>query len=202
MPTRFTTGTIERLRSLRGHGTDAQYEGLARLASLVTEPHCIVEIGTFRGKSAAYMASAASEGVVVYTIDPHDLPGYRAGTGIKHSRRNYSDPKIRLEAQTVINDLGLHDRCVMIRDFGEEVGRRWDGPQVGLLYIDGDHREGAVRRDFSAWEKHLAPNATVVFDDHTSNFPGVFILIDRLEAKGTIERIQQVDGMLVTRFLK
>lgn len=179
---------------MRGHGTEREYATLARLASQVKSPSCVVEIGTFRGKSACYLASETT--ATVYTIDPHDLPGRRKPTGLRSSGRSYTKSSIRKEAQRNTSALpNVH----MVQGFSIDVGESWTGPKVALLYIDGDHREQAVRKDFSAWQRHLTREATVVFDDHTEDFPGVLRVAARLQEKGLIEPLEQIDGLLVTR---
>ena len=193
MPSLSTFGIIDVL-SLRGHNTDAQYFALAEYGAGVQPPACIVEIGTFRGKSACALASETV--AEVFTIDPHDLPGVRRPTGLTNSGRAYNDGAIRREAAA---NTSAFPNVTMIRGFSEPVGRSWDGPPVGLLYIDGDHREGAVRRDYSAWEPHLTPDALVIWDDHHDNFPGVLITAARHINAGRLAVIEQVDGMLVTR---
>ena len=193
MPTRSTCG-ITGVLSLRGHNTDEQYLALAEYAAAVSPPECIVEIGTFRGKSACALASETD--AHVYTIDPHDLPGVRRPTGLTNSGRSYADRAIRREARA---NTAAFPNITMIRAFSEPVGLTWSGPKVGLLYIDGDHREGAVRRDYSAWEPHLTPNALVIWDDHHDNFPGVMTTVRRHLDAGRLVAIEQVDGMLITR---
>ncbi len=184
-----------RLDDMRGHGTPEQYRALTHYAATVPAGQMIVEVGTFRGKSACYLARETENTVV--TIDPHDLPGVRRPTGVRHSRRRYNDPRIRREAK---RNTEQFPNIIMVRGFSEDVGREWPyGPCVGLLYLDGDHREGAVRRDFSAWEPNLAPEALVIWDDHTDNFPGVQQIVERHEEQGRIVKVEQIDGMLVTR---
>jgi len=39
---------------------------------------------------------------------------------------------------------------------------------VGLLWIDGDHRYKAVKRDLACWLPHLRPDATIIFHDATN----------------------------------
>lgn len=192
----------EDLHALRGHGTPAQYERLRELASEVRLPSCIVEIGTFRGKATCFLASGSRDEVSIYTIDPHDLPGVRRPTGVIRSKRSYSDPRIAREARANIATHAEPGQVQMIQGFSHEVGVQWDGPPVGLLYVDGDHREGAVRRDFSAWHPHLSAGAIVVFDDHYENFPGVMLLVSRLLEKGIIREMEQLDGMLITERIK
>lgn len=41
----------------------------------------------------------------------------------------------------------------------------YDGPAIGLLFIDGWHSTEAVEEDVHSWLPYLAPQRTIVFDD-------------------------------------
>jgi hypothetical protein len=70
---------------------------------------------------------------------------------------------------------------IPLQGFSVDVAAEWAGPPVGLLYIDADHAEHNVRSDFWAWEPHLVPGASVVFDDvDTPRNPGVRVVVDEL----------------------
>lgn len=53
----------------------------------------------------------------------------------------------------------------------EFLADKWPTP-VSVLFIDGDHRYEAVRRDFECWRGKLGANAAVVFDDATDPSTG------------------------------
>lgn len=152
------------------------YTLLYEMAQDVPAKDAIVEIGTYRGKSACYLAAGARDGLGahVWTIDPHDLPGRRYPTTANPSKKlDYTDPGIRQDAEKQINKSGLDGRITMIRDFSTTTAGWWPGPQVSLLFVDGDHRQGAVRQDFRSWQPHLSSSALIVFDDFCMSHPGV-----------------------------
>lgn len=180
------------------------YQVLYDLAYLVPGDQAVVELGTYYGASALALAQGARDGAGarVYTIDPHDLPGYRTTTGAGPRPRrplDYTDPAIRIRAAEAIQAAGLDGGVTMIRGFSDLVGHGWGGGPVGLLYVDGDHREGSVRRDFAAWEPHLAPGALVCFDDHRDAFPGVMTVVSHLVDKQLLEEPVMVGSLAVTR---
>src|SRR5690606_16235375 len=143
----------EHLYRLRTLSPIVSLETLYRLAALVPSDEAIVELGTFRGASAVWMAAGARAGLGahVWTIDPHDLPGHRTTTGRSPGTIRYEDPAIRQDAERQIAESGFGDGVTMIRGFSVEEAGRWTGPKVGLLFIDGDHREHAARKDFRSW---------------------------------------------------
>lgn len=172
---------------------------LYELASMVPEDEAIVELGTYRGASACWLGAGARDGLGahVWTVDPHDLPGYRTTTGRGSGGLDFTDPAIRKDAIRQIRECGLWDRVTMIQGFSHEVGASWSGPKVGLLFIDGDHRQHAVRKDFASWERHLSGDAVIAFDDYSESHPGVPAVVDALVAKGIISEPVVFDRLAV-----
>lgn len=156
---------------LQGLVTPEICSALAALGSSVPADQAIVEIGSFKGQSTYALAERSR--AHVWAVDPWDLPGNETG------RFGFAAPSTReaFERQTA----PLRERITAIQGFSLDVAKDWSGPPIGLLYIDGDHRAKSVRRDFRAWQPHLAPRATVVFDDlDTPRNPGVRVVVEEL----------------------
>src|SRR5690554_7600706 len=98
--------------------------------------------------------------------------------------------------------MGLTEHVTMIQGFSAEVGQQWHGPKVGLLFIDGDHRQDAVRKDFAAWEKHLSEDAVIAFDDHDESHPGVPAAVQGLVNKDVISEPVLFDRLAVCGFIR
>jgi hypothetical protein len=62
---------LSAVEGVEGWLTDAQARRLWELAGGLRAPAHIVEIGSFRGRSAIVMALAAAPGVELIAIDPH-----------------------------------------------------------------------------------------------------------------------------------
>ncbi len=78
-------------------------------------------------------------------------------------------------------------QCVRLVNLSSEmVAPNWTLPVV-LLFIDGDHSEDGVRRDWANWSPRLTAEAVVAFDD--SDWPGPAKLIKELCSIGW----QQID---------
>lgn len=139
-------------------------ETLAAYAEQVPADQAIVEIGSYKGKSTCYLASRAT--AHVYAIDAWDLPGNINGRfGFNHAFPEFRE-------QVVL--MGYSTKVTPIVGWGADIGHGWKGSEVGLLFVDGDHSEKAVREDVEAWLPHLAPSAVVILDDlDTPKNPGV-----------------------------
>lgn len=193
----------DKLRELRTLTPLETLEPLYELAAMVPADEAIIELGTYRGASACWLAAGAQAGLGahVWTIDPHDLPGYRTTTGRGNGGLDFTDPAIRRDAERQIREAGLAEHVTMIQDFSTEAGQSWSGPKVGLLFIDGDHRQDAVRKDFAAWEKHLSPDAVIAFDDYSESHPGVPAAVQALVDKEIISEPAAFDRLAVCGFI-
>ena len=150
-----------RPEDLTGLISAEQGDVLASLAAEVPEDQAIVEIGSFKGKSTAFLAYGArlGRGAHVWAVDPWDLPGNPYG---KHG---FSAPEVREAFEAQLRACRLWSRVTALRAFSTEAAADWTGQPIGLLYIDGDHEEAAVRADVAAWTPHLAAEHVIVFDD-------------------------------------
>lgn len=157
-----------RLAALSGLIPAEVGERLAGLASEVPSRRAIVEIGSYRGKSACYLAAGAQAGAGahVWAVDPWDTPGNVDGFGNEVRRLKFADPATRAIFDQQVASMGLAPHVTALQGFSVDVAGAWDGPTVGLLFIDGNHSVKAVRADFQAWRRHLVPGAVVAFDDY------------------------------------
>lgn len=141
---------------------------LAHLAHDVPADQAIVEVGSYFGRSTCFLAAGAlvGQGAQVWAIDPWDMPG---NTDAK--RHAFTDPRTRIRFHQHLEACGVADQVTPVQAFSREVAADWDGPPIGLLFIDAIHSYDEVRADYRAWRPHLAPGAKVAFDDaNTSRF--------------------------------
>jgi len=148
-------------------------EELSRLAYHVQEHRAIVNLGTFKGKSACYLAAGAARGLGahVYAVDAWDLPGNVSGR--YHYTAAYKEC-VKQVASTGLKNISL------VQAQSADIG--WARHlEVGLLFIDASHLYEDVKADYLAWRDLLSPGAYVVFDDYkTAKNPGVTKLIREL----------------------
>jgi hypothetical protein len=133
------------------------------------------------------IALAKGACVPVYAIEPHEhFQGVLGGTFGPADRRAFFENLLRA---------GVVERVRLVNLSSEVVTPGWQLP-VGLLWIDGDHRYAAVRRDFYCWEPHLLGN--VAFHDAIQPKLGPTQLIDELLA-GDFELVEHIQGTKVLR---
>lgn len=153
---------------------------------------CIVEIGAYRGLSSVFLClgSRAGGGAPVYSVDPH-----RPFVGVLGGVFGQKDRDAFYQAMVVS---GCGETVSLINLSSEQFVSSWTEP-VSLLWLDGDHRYAAVRRDFECWRPHLTANAVVVFHDATDESLGPFKLIEELLDTEHFERVASVGSAVAIR---
>ena len=176
---------LDKIMSVEG-GITAQEAQLLYTAAQTVKDGCIVEVGSWLGRSTAALALGTRAGYFapVYAVDPHDnFRGILGGNFGPADRTIFMQNMLRLEITDVVRMVSLSS---------EYITASWPDA-VGLLWIDGDHRYKAVKRDLACWRPHLRPDATVVFHDATDPRIGPLHVIDELLATAQWERGNAVD---------
>ena len=156
-----------------------ELETLVKLASKVPKDQVIVEIGTYRGRSAVALALGSRMGntVRVYTVDPH-LPF----TGVKGGKFSPLDMAV---AYRNITHVGVGDLVACICLPSSYV--MWEDKNIGLLFIDDDHTYNALMLNLVTWIPHIVDGGILAF--HDSDVPGVARFLKELPSYINVERV-------------
>jgi predicted O-methyltransferase YrrM len=186
--------SVKGIERIRGLITQAQGEALAELASTIDPPYVIVELGSYMGKSTAYLASKAR--VPVHAVDLWTI-----GTQREDWRGRCSRGSTQRAFIANLVRLGLWRKVRMHRADSVAEGQAWDGPRIGLLYHDADHSEAGVTADLEAWAPHLAPGAIVAIDDYWPMYPGTIAAADAFVLSRQVRRRELIDGRMLVLYL-
>ena len=148
---------LQRLADLDGKLSLNEGIRLAQLARTVPVDRAIVEIGSFKGKSACYLGTGSryGEGAPVYAVDLWEL----------HSSPEYSSHDVFAAWREQVSQMDLQDVITPIRCDSAVLGKLFS-QRVGLLFIDGDHSYESVASDFHAWSPQLVSGGVLVFHDY------------------------------------
>jgi predicted O-methyltransferase YrrM len=147
---------------------------------------CIVELGSFRGRSTVALCAGSTAGsrIPVYAIEPHEhFVGYKGGVFGPSDRRAFFKTMLTTRFASLVR---------LINTTSQVVAPGWDKP-VSLLFVDGDHRYESVLADFAAWRPHLVHGAIVIFNDATG--AGTGIVMRDMEREGVLTPVQTVDRL-------
>lgn len=164
----------DRVNGLDGWMSREQGQRLFDAASRCPVSGCIVEIGSFRGKSTVVLATAAPSGAEVVAIDPHagndrgpqEIEGFEAEAEDDH--------EIFLAN---LANAGVADRVRHVRAFSDAAHGEVAGA-IDVLYVDGAHRFGPARADIRDWGARVCGGGTLLIHDSFSSV-GVTLAIYR-----------------------
>jgi predicted O-methyltransferase YrrM len=149
-------------RDVEGWLTEAQARRLFAAAAAVAPGGRVVEIGSFRGRSAIVLASAGAD---VVCVDPH------AGSdrGPREIAADAGRGDADLEAfRANLARAGVAARVRHVRAFSNAALGEVPGP-VDVLFVDGAHRIVPARADIRRWGDRVRPGGRMLVHDAWSS---------------------------------
>jgi predicted O-methyltransferase YrrM len=152
-------------RDVDGWMTDAQLRRLWQAARAAPAGATVVEIGSFRGRSAIVLALGVGAGARVWAIDPHAGsdrgPGEIAGSVDTGERDNAA-----FHANLAV--AGVAERVEHVRLFSDAAHASVAGA-IDLLHVDGAHRYAPARDDVAGWGARVRPGGRMLVHDSFSS---------------------------------
>jgi predicted O-methyltransferase YrrM len=136
------------LRAPLAQHTLMEHEALMRHAC---NAQTAVEIGVAEGASAVALRAAMPPSGTLHLIDPFHLSRIPALNFLKRAARR------------TVNSAGTA-RINWIEAFSGDAVGGWNAP-IDFLFIDGDHREEAVERDWLEWSPFVKQEGVIAFHD-------------------------------------
>jgi predicted O-methyltransferase YrrM len=167
---------LHAVSAVEGWMSDAQARRLWDRASVLRPPARVVEIGSYRGRSAIVLGRAAPVGVEVVAIDPHagNDRGPQQITGpAEEGQRDHETFLANLAAA------GVSDRVRHVRLPSSEATSEVAG-EIDLLYIDGAHRYGPALDDVRRWGDRVRDGGTLLIHDSFSSIGVTLALLTAL----------------------
>jgi predicted O-methyltransferase YrrM len=184
--------TLDDVRDVEGWLTDAQAEMLWTRAGEVGEGSRIVEIGSFRGRSAIVLARASEGRAELTAIDPH-------GGNDRGPQEIEADRAAGEEDNRVFNEnlrrAGVAERVRHVRLPSQDALDEVPG-ELDVLYVDGAHRYAPARDDIDRWGARVRPGGHMLVHDAFSSV-GVTLAQLRLLVAGRRFRYLGRAGSLV-----
>lgn len=178
-----------------GWMTDDQARTLWDRAAALGPGSTIVEIGSFRGRSAIVLAKAADPAVEVVAIDPH------AGNDAGPQEIDRPPEAGQADHDVFVANLeqaGVRDRIRYVREFSQDALDEVEGP-VELLYIDGAHRYAPARDDIRRWGARVAEGGTLLIHDSFSSIGVTLAILTSLVPSGAFRYEGRAQSMAIYR---
>lgn len=164
------------------------------------KPRIVIEVGTFLGGSAMWMAQHAKNNnwdTVVLCVDTW-LGGVdhwlRANEKL---RPHFGRPTLYEHFLNNVIEAGLTEYIVPFTLDSLNAARflKDKGITCQMVYIDGSHEEGDVLRDYELYWELLDSSGAFLVDDLTGHFPGVLHDWDQmLIRKDMCEKVDCIEG--------
>jgi len=200
-----TEALLSLARAARGFMPDDEGLALHRLALERLPRGPVVEIGSYCGKSALYIGTAAREvGGVVFTVDHHhgseeNQPGW------EHHDASLVDLRTgRMDTlplfRRVVEEAGLEDVVVAVVGDSATVAAHWRTP-LSLLFIDGGHGDDPAHADYDGWARWVMAGGLLaihdVFPDPADGGRTPYEVYLRAIASGAFEEREAVGSLRV-----
>lgn len=169
-------GDIDYLKTLKPLINLSLIEGLKLcwLASLAE--HNIVEIGSYMGRSACFLAAGSKAGnkCKVTCIEPWHQRNLKFDTRSPEKLNIFA--KLGIREQFDRQTEPYKNLIIAKQGYSAQIAKAWNAP-VGLIFIDGNHNEAYT--DFELWHRHIVSGGVMAF--HDINFPHVAEQIHKIK---------------------
>ena len=129
----------------------------------------LLEIGSYCGKSAVYLAAAArAAGTLLFTVD-HHRGSEELQPGWQHHDPDVVDARTgRIDTlpflRRTLEDAGLEDVAVVVVGDSPTVAAHWR-TALGLVFVDGGHGAAPAHADYEGWARHVVPGGLLALHD-------------------------------------
>lgn len=154
-----------RAEPVEGWMSEPQARRLWDAAARVPGGGLVVEIGSFRGRSAIVMSSALADGARFVAIDPHG-GGDRGPQEIEADAARGDADNAAFRAN--LTRAGVSGRVEHVRLMSSDAHGAVGGA-IDLLYVDGAHRFGPARSDIAGWGARVRDGGAMLVHDSFSS---------------------------------
>ena len=179
---------FEHATSVEGFLKEEQGIYLYETAKSLPDNAVIVEIGSYLGRSASFIAAALKESnktfFAVDTFENHAMT-----EGKRDTLASFKE-----------NTKPFNDHIQILQGLSAEVVRDFS-LSIDLLFIDGDHSYEGCLADLESWLPHVKEGGSIIFHDYYSRSPTkrVKVVVDQFCNAGKLEFIEEVKKMAVTK---
>jgi predicted O-methyltransferase YrrM len=157
-----------------------------RMVGEVEGPATFVEVGTWFGASAAYLAGRVKESgkeIKIYAIDNFTAEGAGPVLAAEVSKVGGNFLEVFREN---LSRCGVADYVTTLVGDSTEMAGHFEDESVDFVYIDACHEYAKVRLDILAWIPKVKPGGVVAGHDYNASHRGVIRAVDEIFGKENV----------------
>lgn len=167
----------------------------------------MLEIGSYCGKSAVYLGTAAQERETVLFALDHHRGSEENQPGWEWHEPDLVDPAVgKIDTlprfRQTVYEAGIEDSVVALVGDSPTVGRHW-GTALSFLFIDGGHGHDPAHRDYETWVPWVAVGGILaihdVFPDPADGGRPPFEIYTRAVESGAFDDVRAQGSLRVLR---
>lgn len=193
----LTLPLLQKLKKIDGWLKDEEADLLItatiHICKNLPQPHSIVDIGCYHGKSTIIFGSVLkkfSPGSKIHAVDMHDGKLGAIEDGLQQFPPSYESFKKNIEEE------GLGNIVESFKGYAYDL--QWNEP-VSLLFIDGLHDYTSVSKDFWYFADWVDKDGYIAFHDYADYFPGVKAFVNELLQTGKYILVDKVDTLIIIK---
>ena len=178
------------IKNIEGIMSNAECLKLNRLAEL--SESSILEIGAYKGKSTACIASGTKHDV--YSLDLWDLRSADFKPSRKVTSRGYY---LNKTYKQFLENISNFDNVVPVKGDSKEIGKIWR-IDLGMLFIDGDHTFDGFLSDYSLFAPYLISGGFLAVHDYVIE-PVAKVIEEIIKPSGLWDSFELTDSLWTAR---
>jgi hypothetical protein len=181
---------MEHIYQLPNFGEDwFTYPNLySRFIKEIPENGHFVEVGSWKGKSIAYLGVEAINSGKTIKIDAVDT-----WNGSLNEQCHVDDPYVRTDSLYTLfcaNISRVSSVVNPIRLPSLDAAKKYADGSLDIVFIDACHAYECVREDIAAWYPKVKIGGTIAGHDYTFSFPGVVKAVNEFFGSEAVEKTE------------
>jgi len=176
-------------KHIKGHLYFSEIKILYKIIKKLPDYSVIVEIGSYLGRSTCVIAEAIKKkNIKFYTIDTFE--NQDMSEGLRDTYREFCN-----------NILPYKDKIVVKRGFSYNVVKEFQNVKIDLLWIDGDHKYKACKKDIVDWLPLVSKYRRIIFHDYYEHQGNVRVkkAVDEKFKEKKIKKVQLIGRIMITK---
>lgn len=160
------------------------------LTEYATGKENVVELGCYKGRSAAIMSRVAKHVTSIDIFENTSLIDSEEQR--EHYERDFDETRYMAYVQKTLDGF---PNVTLVSGLTYLTAK--DHENVDLLFIDADHSYKGVSRDFYAWFPSIKVGGNIIFHDYSGTYPEVVQFVNELKKDTKLQFIRNAGNCAV-----